>query len=342
MTATTPARPILGFQNLVDQAIRKTEKFLDSTADLILKKVVKVEPHPEPEPDPVAATNVLSDEYEESGFRMKSGFKQDDNWAIPHMWVEMTAGGIGAGTFLASLAASNPAGMTVGFALTAVMKGILLWADLGRPDRVWRVFAQPNKSWIARGSWAFAAFCVFGGISTLAALLSVGGTGVMLSSIVAIIASLVLLVYDGFFLNDSTGVAGWRSSVLPFWFATNSSAAGVALTALLGSASTGFLRLASALFGIAGAMGYAYLRDLLRGGASARTSARQLTDGDQKIPFVVGAGILGSGVPAMLSGMAAIGVAPTLNIFSAAALGVIGVYYSRQSTLSSGVHTPVF
>ncbi len=349
MTTLTPAKPIVRAQALIAAMLHRTDELLDRAAEVIVRDVLKLEVAQTPvAPAPARATTESTEhagksEYDDliTDYALQIGYHRDSNWAVPQMWCEMAAGGIGAGTFLVSALTGSVPGMVIGFALTAVVKGILLLFDLGRPERVWRVFSKPGESWIARGSWAFATFCGAGGLATLGALTGMAGPLMALLLAVAALASVVLLVYDGFFLNASAGVAGWRSSVLPFLFASNATATGAALTAaLMANPPAGLMWTAAGLFAASAGLGYGYLSDLRHGLKSARVTEHELTKGAQAIDFQVGAGIVGAVVPAAAAALAASGAMP-IAIVKAAALGAAGVYFSRKAVLKAGVHAPV-
>lgn len=350
MTTLTPAKPIVKAQVMIAALLHRVDDALDRVAELVVRDVLQLEVVDQPAAPAPSAAYAEQDvqtagrsEYDDliSEYRLQIGYHRDTNWAVPEMWVEMAAGGIGAGTFLASALTGSVPGMVAGFVLTAAVKGTLLLFDLGRPERVWRVFSKPGTSWISRGSWAFAAFAGAGGIVTAASL--AGVSGALLTPLVALasLAAIVLLVYDGFFLNASAGVAGWRSSVLPFFFAANGAATGAALTAALMAnppAALGWI--AAGLFATAAALGFGYLSDLRHGLKSSRVTEHELTKGDQAVDFMVGAGLVGAVIPAGLAALAATGVLP-IAMVKAAALGAVGVYFSRKAVLKAGVHAPV-
>lgn len=349
MTSIEVALPIRRAQELLAAAVQRVDDALDQVAERIVRDVIGlsvrddagVPASPPTRAEPVATAG--RSEYDDmiTEFPLALGYHRDTNWAVPEMWLEMTAGGIGAGTFVASALTGSVPGMLIGYGLTVGVKGALLLLDLGRPERVWRVFAKPRTSWIARGSWAFAAFMLAGAVPVVAGL---GGMSLAASApltALALVASLVLLVYDGFFLNASAGVEGWRSSVLPFFFGANALATGAALTsALLVNPPAALLQATAAAFLLAGALGYAYLAGVRGGPKSARVSEYELTQGGQSVDFKVGAGVVGLAIPGAIAGLVAAGVLPAALGALAAALGGVGVLYSRKAILQAGVHAP--
>lgn len=347
MSRIQPPLPIRRAQELLRTVIQRVETVLDQTAEVIVRDVIGltvVDDGPIAGQPASAASMATAGrtEYDDmiTEFPLEIGYHRDKNWAVPEMWLEMTAGGIGAGTFVASALTGSVPGMMIGYGLTVGVKGALLLLDLGRPERVWRVFAKPRTSWIARGSWAFAAFALAGGAATLAGLAGTSALAAPLTAL-ALVASLVLLTYDGFFLNASTGVEGWRSSVLPFFFGANAVATGAALTgALLVNPPGGLLVGAAVGFLMAGGLGYAYVSDVRSGPKAARVSQHELTGGAQSVEFVVGAGVTGVAMPLAVSGLVALGALPAAFGVLAAALGAVGVLYSRKSVLAAGVHAP--
>ena len=268
----------------------------------------------------------------ESG-RSELPYRRDKLWAVPQMWNEMALGSIGAATYIAACAAANPVGMTAGWALASGGKGLLLLADLGRPERFPRVFAKPGTSWIARGSWAFATFATAGAASLLpgpcqSAAKAVAGT-----------SAAVLITYDGFFLNRAKAVASWLPRSLPWMLAAGATTAGAALASALGdgkSATLPVATVASAACGIGCTAGY--LTELSRGNTAARLSARDLVEGPQRDRFLGTGIVLGAIAPAVLSSLGAGSARSRTWSAAAACVGVVAV---RRAVLQSGIHAPV-
>ena len=271
----------------------------------------------------------------ESG-RRELPYRRDHQWAVPQMWWEMALGGIGATTYALSTVAGSPAGMAAGWAVGAGGKGLLLLADLGRPERFPRVFAKPGTSWIARGSWAFGAFAAGGALSLVPCLPRTARVG---AAVVADAGAAVLSVYDGLFLNHAKSVASWLPREVPALFAANAVQAGAALTAVLMERPPRWLGPVGAASGAAAAAwGASYVRTLSEGGTAARLSARDLAEGAQRDRFVATGGVIGTALPAVLAVCAPRSAGARAV---AAAAACVGVEHVRRAVLQAGIHAPV-
>ena len=65
-----------------------------------------------------------------SHYKLQIGYHKQTEWAVPEMWGEMAAGGVGTALFLASALAGDLTGMVAGVVLVAAVKGLLLLKDL--------------------------------------------------------------------------------------------------------------------------------------------------------------------------------------------------------------------
>ena len=280
-----------------------------------------------------------------SEYKLQVGFHRQREWAVGKMWWEMTAGAIGPTLFLGSALVGSLWGALAGFVITAVVKGLLLLLDLGRPERILRVFSRPGTSWISRGSWAFAVFCVAAGGWTLLGLLGVDVPVLATVLLVfATLAALVLVVYDGFFLAASLGVSGWQSGALPLFFGATAVGAGsLATLAVVGTAApTALVWVGFAALALAVVAAGSYLFDLRHGTPSARMSANDLTAGQQRGIFL-GLGLgLGLAVPLVVTAVALLGVDVTVVGWVIAALcAAAGVLTQRRAILRAGTYAPL-
>ncbi len=102
-----------------------------------------------------------------------------------HVWVYLVTKNLAAGAmllapFLALMgleagAARDLVPEIVALVFLAVT-GALLTHDLGRPERVWRLFLAPNtRSWLVRGAWVISAFGAATGGALLARLFGADG-----------------------------------------------------------------------------------------------------------------------------------------------------------------------
>lgn len=338
------ASPIHRAKALVGSVMAFASDWVDRSAERIVRDVVGLRPSedavggPSPRTEQEPASRFADEEevsWLESG-RTQLPYRRDSLWAVPQMWWEMALGGAGAATYAVSSVTRNPLGMAAGWALAAGGKGVLLLADLGRPERFPKVFAKPGTSWIARGSWAFAAFAGAGAVSLLPGLprgLRVGAEAV------ADAASAVLMTYDGLFLNDSTSVASWRPRTLPALFAANAVQTGTAVASALSPRPPAWLRPAGlAASAVVGGTATAYVRGLAKGPTAARLSARDLVEADQRDRFLVTGGLLGTVLPAVVAACGSRSATARAVSGAAAAIGVEAI---RRAVLQAGVHAPV-
>ncbi len=168
-----------------------------------------------------------------------------DYAAVPHIaytWMIVTyffLGGLGAGAFLLSAAGIcwkeqlKPVAKTAGvIAPLAVGLGLLfLVADLGRPERFWRLMITFNPtSAISWGVWFLNAFFA---LSVLNAWLLLRNKAS--KAVASIGAPFAILVgtYTGVLLSQSLGNAFWHSAFVPVLFLNSGILTGVAATAVL-------------------------------------------------------------------------------------------------------------
>lgn len=267
--------------------------------------------------------------------RTELQYRRDKVWADPEMWVEMAAGGVGSASYLASSLSGSTMGKIVGLIQGTAFKGLPLLFHLGRPERMPLVFAKASTSWIARGSWAFVLFAAGGAVSILPIL----PKNVRLAGEVLANASApVLMVYEGYFLNDSRVVHGWRSRQIPFMFVASSACAGIGVASALGAPRIWHRPALVASAAISLASSFSYLTNLEKGSSAARMSAYELNEGDQSTRYR-SYQIAGTALPALLALLPM--KSEKLRSLSAV-LAAYGVLSNRRAILQAGVHAPVF
>ncbi len=315
-------------KSLIDKALEKSTSALDSVSESFVQNVLRIKP----------AETDLSAEPEEVQWlesdRTQLKYRRDTLWAVPKMWTEMAAGAVGAGAYIFGVANESKLAQTIGWGLASGVKGVLLWADLGRPDRVWKVFAKPQTSWIARGSWAFAIFAGSGAIS----LLPVPAAFKKPAQAVAMASGTVLMAYDGAFLNESKGVPAWTEPSLSALFFADAVQAGASVANGLAKTSPAWLRFVAGATGLAtAALHGIYVQKLRDGNIAAQLSARDLTKAKQANRFLIDSLGIGTIVPAISS---FVGNKPCLKAVGAVS-SMIGTYSLRRAVLQAGVHAPV-
>ena len=164
----------------------------------------------------------------------------------------------------------------------------------------------------------------------------------MVASVIAGASSLVMISYEGLFLNESAGVSSWRPRMLPVPFALNALGAGGALSAGLMGHSPVILSVGTmaALAGSAAA-GQAYLQKLRDSDKAARLSEHELTKGDQRNLFWLGAGVLGTLVPFGIAATSLMGVTGPKRLAFAGVCASVGALALRKAVLQAGIHAPI-
>lgn len=175
------------------------------------------------------------------------GFRRQTEWK----WLIATAfflGKVGAGLFMLSLLLDYPLGELLGLIVAGAGKGAAHLIYLGRPERFWRIVSRPGSSWIARGFVAMILFIIFGGLTIapdvgwlgwIAA--SKGGGLWWIFRVVAGLAALVVMVYDGFVMSASPAIPLWNTAFMPVLCLFYSALGGTTLTIFLNNLGLGGL-----------------------------------------------------------------------------------------------------
>ncbi len=216
---------------------------------------------------------------------------------------------IAAGAFLAAFSASLSLGsagaarlveMAAWIALVALgATGILLVADLGRPERFHWVLLRPQwRSWLVRGAYVIS---VYGAL--LAAILlwpagasAAGGTLVALAALFAALTA----AYSGWLFAQAKGRDLWQSPLSPLHLLVQAFAAGSA--ALLPFATTGTRSLLEQIlfWSLAANVALVFLEIFGRHSTSdARRAARIARSGATSAVFWLGVVAIGHLLPAL-------------------------------------------
>lgn len=135
-------------------------------------------------------------------------------------------GELGAGIFLAGFLYGSTVAMIVGVLTTAILKTYFHTSHMGVPGRAWRAILRPDRSWISRGFIAIICFVgaalLYIGLERLGLLAALGladsafAVGLLwLLKIAAVAAALVVMVYHGFAIADSSAIAFWNTGMMP-------------------------------------------------------------------------------------------------------------------------------
>jgi formate-dependent nitrite reductase membrane component NrfD len=269
--------------------------------------------------------------------------QEEWSWLVA---IDLFLGGLGGGLFLLFKIFKLPLIMGIVSLALVVLGALVLFAELGRPARAWRVIARPLTSWISRGVIAVSLFIAAGALSVAPQLNAFAflpwGQGTMAGTIlgsVAAIAAFFVALYPGFVLSASPSIPSWNSPLLPvlFLFSSLLGATGIAL--LLSSPlgiSDGALQpifyLAALLIAVNLGLVVTHLMTLNRSVEAARESARRLNQGALGWTFKLGVILVG-----MLLPLSIIAWLPSGAIV-AGALILIGGLLFRYCILKAGVY----
>jgi formate-dependent nitrite reductase membrane component NrfD len=135
-------------------------------------------------------------------------------------------GELGAGVFLAAFLYGSVVGMIVGVLITAILKTYFHLSHMGVPERSWRAILRPDRSWISRGAISIVIFTgaailyiVLGRLGLLGWLgLADSGFGqglLWVVRLVAVVFAMVIMVYHGFAIADSSAISFWNTGMMP-------------------------------------------------------------------------------------------------------------------------------
>ena len=258
-------------------------------------------------------------------------------------------GKLGAGGFLISYFAHYYTGMVVGLAIVVVLKTTAHLLFLGRPLRAWRAVAKWRTSWISRGILGILVLVVAGFVYVSPALgigvLDKGSAVQEVFGVIAALAAVNVMIYDGFVLKQSRGIPFWNTWLSPLLAICYATLAGITLTLVLQSITLshtsqgsleafqiGFLVVNLVLIGL-------YVVSARTRGPAAQAAAAMLTRGRLRSLFliVVGLGLLGTLV------FTAIAIATGSLAFQAigACCDSIGHFFIFFAVIRSGIYTPL-
>ena len=156
---------------------------------------------------------------------MAVGYKFQTQWGKNRgllLLLAMYTGAMGGGAYLISTYLGYITGAIIGFILLAIGKPVFHILFLGRPERFLRAFSRPNSSWISRGIWGLTLYMPSAGLyiaPNIGILTWLKGS--MISQIglwISIPLAFFLIIYDGFLLVASKGIAIWNNSLLAILF----------------------------------------------------------------------------------------------------------------------------
>jgi formate-dependent nitrite reductase membrane component NrfD len=262
--------------------------------------------------------------------------------------------GVAGGTWLFSLLYANRVGLVIAF-LLAGLGGALHLANLGRPERFWKMTLHFRTSWISRGFFGLSLFLA-GAFLYLVPLVLPGmfwasgsliaGTG----NVMAIIGMLTIIGYMGFVYTASKGIPFWNSPLHPALYVAYAMRGGIAglllAEALGGHGMASLTHLLLLWTGITAIVILFFSLEvhgaLTSGNAAAKQSVHELFAGSVAVYFYGGTLLLGLVVPAWLAWA---GLSAPLSLTAMVVLAVasaFGDFFMKYSTIRAGVFLPVW
>jgi DMSO reductase anchor subunit len=177
---------------------------------------------------------MLSRHSQTFGDDFKVGFRIQKTWGVS-IATAFFFGEAGAGLYFVSQFFDFALGMIVGLLMVVLGKGGGHLVHLGQPARGWRALAKVGSSWISRGLLAIAVFAVFGALHVF----DLGnhvlpGALSSFAAAVAVLACLIIMVYQGFAMSHSSSITLWSTGLMPLASLTYALLNGVLLTLGLG------------------------------------------------------------------------------------------------------------
>ncbi len=260
-------------------------------------------------------------------------------WRVgAYLWTKAIAAGAGvvAALLLALGQPSSPL-LAIGAPLLALaflaVTGVLLIADLKRPDRFYYLFTKPNPtSWLVWGAWIIAGYGAFATLWLLLGLAQVPGA-LGLVALAAALLGLATAGYSAFLFGQAEGRDFWQSPLLLWHLLVAALAAGAAALIVIGP----FAGASGLLFGslatvLAGALVLGFLLALVElygphPNQDVAAAADLLRAGPYATRFWGGVGLLGTGVPLLLIALyMASGLGLLLGLAALGALAGLWIY----------------
>jgi formate-dependent nitrite reductase membrane component NrfD len=259
-----------------------------------------------------------------------------------------TMEGTGAAVMLGAIFLESRPGMLVGLILVA-LGALVLFMDLGAPDRFWRSVTRPDRSWISRGSIFLASLMLFGVLYMVFPMLR----DRTIINIMIGLSALATMSYTGFLVSSMKAIPFWRSRLVPLLFVLHSLCSGMlilvfylALSGAGGLAGGTVMQMVMGLLAAALIMTWVHVKVLATSSSAARESVRMLLAGNVRLLFLGGALALGLVAPLTIltiglkaGGAAFAGIWPALA--AAVLFRVLGDVSFRLALLRTGVYEPV-
>jgi formate-dependent nitrite reductase membrane component NrfD len=269
------------------------------------------------------------------------GFDYQTEWAqgrgllmLAAVWI----GGLGGGLFLTSLIINWRLGVLISLGIVAVGKGGAHLSFLGHPERFWRAFLKPQKSWLSRGIIILILFLIFGALYAV--------QPITLWMVLGGFFAVALVTYTGFLLASSPAIQFWNNSLLPFIFLTAALWSGASLTELLkpaqAEANPELLYIFQLVVGtLTVLLLFTYMVVNYMSTVAAKKAVTFLATGGMA-PVFYGLGVvLGLLIPLAILVPAFLGKVPPILLAVGGLCELVGSFFLRLSILKAGVYEPI-
>lgn len=282
------------------------------------------------------------------GTQFKVGYRLQKSWGMS-MATAFFFGEAGAGLYFISQFYDLLNGMIIGLLMVLFGKGGGHLLHLGKPSRGWRAFAKVGSSWISRGLLAITIFVTTGALHVLdkyAGNVLPAPLSALIAGL-AVIACLVIMVYQGFAMSHSSSITLWSSGLMPLASLTYALLNGVMLALVIGHGAlsarqdTSIEILRMAAFGLV-LYGFVMILSLLHsakyGSGGGRKSVEMLVKGAFSGVFVPVVLLLGFVVSGAMLTFAPPGL---MTMIIVAGAELTGYYAFRVLMFKAGTYDPV-
>ncbi len=261
-----------------------------------------------------------------------------------YLWTKSIASGV---AFVAALGTLfwnlDPAPTVPVMAMIALaLTGVLLIADLKRPERFWFILAKPQwRSWLTRGAFLILAYGMI--LTAWLAVSALGGTPPGWIFVLSALLAVGVAVYTALLFGQCEGRDLWQSPLLGLSLAAQMVVAGAATLILIAMAS-GFDPEVSRF--AVGALGIALAAHLVltlageivarHGSSNAAAAAWVLTRGKYALPFWSSL-LIGTAAPLTVVSITNAAVPATV----AALLSLVGLAVYEHAFVMAGQSVPI-
>jgi formate-dependent nitrite reductase membrane component NrfD len=289
-------------------------------------------------------------------------------WGVSHAsW--FFAMGVGGALFIDRLVFGIELGRVYGLLVADLLSmivigigGLILIADLGKPQRVLRALLNPRTSWISIGAICDFIFLILAGLWVICDLEWAGArpfadlpwagnsTLGLAFQTVAAVAAFVVIIYPGLVLAYSPSIPFWNTTLIPLEFLAFAFASALGLVpifALMSPVSSEFLadcaNLELIVLGSTLLLFIAHVLQGTYGHMAARVSVNRLIKHDLSLVFVWGTLFAGVLVPLLLvlDADASENQAQLVPLVVAGCLTLPGNWLSKYAIIKAGVYAPL-